>query len=132
MSDHERDTKDIEARLRISEERLRLAEASGIGMFELDLASDRLEWTPQVAVLLGLDSRIPGATLADWERVMFADDVPKVRAAIETAARTGRYHIGISRNASGWQPPLAFRKRPNRPRRDASCAMAARSLLRNH
>ena len=93
MSDHERDTKDIEARLRISEERLRLAEASGIGMFELDLASDRLEWTPQVAVLLGLDSRIPGATLADWERVMFADDVPKVRAAIETAARTGRYHV---------------------------------------
>jgi len=34
MSDHERDTKDLEARLRISEERLRLAEkASGIGMF---------------------------------------------------------------------------------------------------
>jgi PAS domain-containing protein len=69
MSDHARDTKDVEARLRISEERLRLLEAaSGIGMFELDLESDRSYCTPQVAVLFGLDSRIPGATLADWER----------------------------------------------------------------
>jgi PAS domain S-box-containing protein len=94
MSDHARDTKDVEARLRISEERLRLLEAaSGIGMFELDLESDRLDCTPQVAVLFGLDSRIPGATLADWERVMFTDDVPKVRAAIETAKRSGRYHV---------------------------------------
>jgi len=93
MSDHERDTKDLEARLRISEERLRLAEkASGIGMFELDLVSDRWEWTPQVAALFGLDSQIPGASFADWERVIFIDDVPKVRAAIETAARTGIYH----------------------------------------
>src|SRR6266478_3844482 len=66
MSDRERDTKDIEARLRISEERLRLAEtASGIGMFELDLVSDRWEWTPHVAVLFGLDSRIPGVLFAD-------------------------------------------------------------------
>ena len=93
MSDNERDTKDIEARLRISEERLRLAEtASGIGIFELDLVSDRWEWTPQVAELFGLNSGIPGASFADWERVIFTDDVPKVRAAIETAARTGSYH----------------------------------------
>ena len=46
MNDDERDTRDIEARLRTSEEQLRLAEAaSGIGMFELDLVSDRWEWT---------------------------------------------------------------------------------------
>ncbi len=94
MSDHARDTKDVEARLRISEERLRLVEASsGVGMFELELESNRLDCTPQVAVLFGFDSRIPGPTLADWERMIFADDVPKVRAAIETAVRTGRYHV---------------------------------------
>ena len=94
MNDDERDTRDIEARLRTSEERLRLAEAaSGIGMFELDLVSDRWEWTPQVAVLFGFDSQTPGASFADWERVIFIDDVPKVRAAIETAARTGIYHV---------------------------------------
>ncbi|MGA8057709.1 MAG: PAS domain S-box protein [Candidatus Binataceae bacterium] len=94
MNDDERDTRDIEARLRTSEERLRLAEAaSGIGMFELDLVSDRWEWTAQVAVLFGFDSQTPGASFADWERVIFIDDVPKVRAAIETAARTGIYHV---------------------------------------
>ena len=83
-----RHTKDIEARLRISEEWLRLAEADGgIGMFELDLVSDRWEWTPQVAELFGLNSGISGASLADWERVIFTDDVPKVRAAIETRGR---------------------------------------------
>ncbi len=93
MSDHARDIKDAEERLRISEERLRLAEAaSGIGIFELDLASDRLECTPQVAVLFGFGSEIPGATLADWEKVIFVDDVPKVRTAIETGSRTGTYH----------------------------------------
>jgi PAS domain S-box-containing protein len=96
MSDNERDTKDIkdiEARLRISEERLRLAEAAGgIGMFELDLVSDRWEWSPQVAVLFGFNSSIPGASFADWERAIFIDDVPKVCAAIETAVRTGIYH----------------------------------------
>src|SRR6185437_1078409 len=90
MNDGERDRREIEARLRISEERLRQAEAAGgIGMFELDLISDLWEWTPQVAVLFGLDSRSAGTSFADWERAIFVDDVPKVRAAIETAERTG-------------------------------------------
>ena len=93
MNDGERDRREIEARLRISEERLRQAEAAGgIGMFELDLISDLWEWTPQVAVLFGFDSRSAGTSFADWERAIFVDDVPKVRAAIETAERTGVYH----------------------------------------
>ena len=55
MNGNERGTRDIEARLRASEERLRLAEAaSGIGTFEMDLASDQWEWAAQVAVLLSL------------------------------------------------------------------------------
>ena len=76
--------RDIEARLRASEERLRLAEAaSGIAMFELDLVSNGWEWTPQIAALFGFDSRTPQPSFADWERVIFIDDVPKLRAAIE-------------------------------------------------
>jgi hypothetical protein len=71
-----------------------LAEAaSGVGTFELDLASDHWEWTSQVAVLFGFDPRIPKPSFTDWEQAIFIDDVPKVRAAIETATRTGIYHV---------------------------------------
>ena len=40
-------------------------EASGVGMFELDLVSDRWEWTPQVAVLFGFDPREPEPSFED-------------------------------------------------------------------
>jgi PAS domain S-box-containing protein len=94
MNENERDTKDIETRLLASEERLRLAEAaSGVGTFELDLESDHWEWTSQVAVLFGFDPRSPKPSFADWEPVIFVDDVPKLRAAIETATRTGNYNV---------------------------------------
>jgi PAS domain S-box-containing protein len=94
MNENERDKKDIETRLLASEERLRLAEAaSGVGTFELDLESDLWEWTSQVAVLFGFDSRTPKPSFADWEPAIFVDDVPKLRAAIETATRTGNYNV---------------------------------------
>ena len=83
MNEDERDPKEIEARLRQSDERLRRAEeASGVGTFELDLASARWEWTSQVAVLFGFDPRGPELSFEDLQRSIFADDVPKVRAAI--------------------------------------------------
>ena len=94
MNENERDTKDIETRLLASEERLRLAEAaSGVGTFELDLESDHWEWTSQVALLFGFDPRSPKPSFADWEPAIFVDDVPKLRAAIETATRTGNYNV---------------------------------------
>jgi PAS domain S-box-containing protein len=84
----------VEARLHASEERFRLAQmAGGIGTFELDLASNELAWTPQIAVLFGIDPHTPKSSFADWERAIFIDDVPKVRAAIETATRTGNYYV---------------------------------------
>ncbi|HTW89288.1 MAG TPA: PAS domain S-box protein [Candidatus Binataceae bacterium] len=94
MSEKERDTKDIEARLRTSEERLRLAEmASGVGAFELDLASGRWEWTAQLAGLFGFDPEEGIPAVAEWDRAVFGDDLPKVYAAIETAKRTGVYQV---------------------------------------
>jgi PAS domain S-box-containing protein len=77
-----------------AEEGLRLAElAVGIGAFELDLATDDWEWTPQVAALFGLNTRNPKRSFAQWERTIFIDDVPKVRGAIETAKQTGKYQV---------------------------------------
>jgi hypothetical protein len=88
---HDRDT--IEARLRASEERFRLAQmAGGIGTFDLDLRSNAWEWTPQTAALFGFDFRAPKPSFADWEQAIFIDDVPKVRAAIDAAQESGIYH----------------------------------------
>src|ERR1700720_568779 len=93
----------VEARLRASEERFRLAQmAGGIGIFELDLASNEWEWTPQIAVLFGFDPDTAAPSFADWLRVVFVDDVPKIRAAMETATRTGSYYVEFRvRHADG-------------------------------
>ena len=84
----------LEKQLHASEERFRLAQsAGGIGTFVLDLASNEWEWTRQVAELFGFGSHAPGTIFREWERAIFADDVPKVRAALEAAARTGTYYV---------------------------------------
>ena len=71
-------------------ERLRLAEAaSGIGTFEMDLASRTIEWGPQVASLFGLDPAKADNKFAAWERVIFIDDVPKIHAAFDEARQHG-------------------------------------------
>jgi PAS domain S-box-containing protein len=77
---------------RLSEEQRRLAEVStGIGAFELDLAAGRWVTTPQVAVLFGLAPDPSRRSFAEWafaecERVIFPDDLLKLRAAIAPAA----------------------------------------------
>ncbi|HZK89386.1 MAG TPA: ATP-binding protein [Stellaceae bacterium] len=90
-SDYPRDR--IERRLRATEERFRLAQAAGgIGWFEWDLSSDEWEWTQPVARLFGFGANGPGRSFADWERTIFADDAPKVRAAVAAAVETGSYY----------------------------------------
>src|ERR1700691_5504311 len=94
MNEKERDPKNLEAPLRGSEERLRLAEeASGVGTFELDLVSDHWEWTPQVNILFGFGLGSPKSSFAELEEAIFVDDVPKLHAAIETARQSGIYHV---------------------------------------
>ena len=71
---------------RLSEEQLRLAEATtGIGAFELDLASGQWVTTPQVAVLFGFAPDASRRSFAEWEHVIFPDDLLKLRAAIAPA-----------------------------------------------
>lgn len=79
-----------ESPVRLSEEQLRLAEASsGIGAFEFDLMTNGWITTPQVAVLFGFDPAAPPSAFADWQTVIFADDRPKLRAVLQTAIETG-------------------------------------------
>ena len=71
-------------------ERVHFAEqAGGIATFEIDLRSNEWTWTPQMAVLFGFAADAAKPSMAELERVIFADDVPKLRAAVESAARTG-------------------------------------------
>ncbi|MGH6980435.1 MAG: PAS domain S-box protein, partial [Stellaceae bacterium] len=69
--------------------------ASNSGTFRLDFQNERWEWTPQIAVLLGLDPGTTGGRFADWEKAVFADDVGKLRAAIKSATAGGTLYVEL-------------------------------------
>ena len=76
-----------------AEERLRIAEsASGIGTFEMEVASGRLVWSEQLTTLFGLEENAE-PSLAALESVIFVDDVPKLRAALDEASRSGSWQV---------------------------------------
>jgi hypothetical protein len=94
MSKDPQATKSLEANLHGSEEQLRLAEeASGVGTFELDLATDHWKCSEQVVLLFSGDAQSQVSSFADVERAIFVDDVPKLHAAIEEATRRGIYKV---------------------------------------
>jgi PAS domain S-box-containing protein len=69
------------------DERLRLIlRASGSGAWELDLASGRLDWSPEVFALLGLDPRHDNLESA-WLEVVHPRDQDSARAAMRQARR---------------------------------------------
>ncbi len=81
------------ARLHLSEEQQRLLAAIvGTGAFEFDLMSHGLLATQQVAVLFGFDPATPRPSLADWEAAIFTDDLPKLRAELESARTNGVFN----------------------------------------
>ncbi|MGA3401170.1 MAG: PAS domain S-box protein [Acetobacteraceae bacterium] len=96
MSQSRQDEAGTASRGRLSEEQLRLAEAStGIGAFEFDLSANRWVTTPQVAVLFGCDPAMTTEEFASWEQAIFVDDRLKLRAAMETAGDTGSCNVEV-------------------------------------
>src|SRR3984893_18580885 len=94
MNEEKQDLSSPEDRAQALVERLRLGEAaSGIGTFELDLASNQWEWSPQAALLFGLDPDNAPSQFEQWQRTVFVDDVPKIRAALEAAQKSGKYYV---------------------------------------
>jgi PAS domain S-box-containing protein len=76
------------------EDRLRLVEAaSGIGAFELDLASKEWTWSPLVAALFGLDDNAAPTNFAEWYRTIFVDDAANIRSAMEAAKQSGAFYV---------------------------------------
>jgi PAS domain S-box-containing protein len=89
MPKTERD-EEYKERLRASEERLRLGEiAGGIATFEYDYANSSWNWSAQAAAIFGLDEQ----RFDHWEKAVFFDDAPKIRAAAEAAKQSGNFYV---------------------------------------
>src|ERR1700688_3793363 len=89
MTNIDRD-EEYKERLRASEERLRLGEIAGeIATVEYDYASGAWNWSAQAAAIFGRDEQ----ELDHWEKAVFFDDVPKIRAAAEAAKQSGNFYV---------------------------------------
>jgi PAS domain S-box-containing protein len=88
------ENRDLEYRIRASEERLRLAEsAGGIATFELDLVSRLWDFSPHATSLFGFGGQSPKRSLWSWEKAVFFDDVPKIHSAIDAVAQSGSFYV---------------------------------------
>jgi PAS domain S-box-containing protein len=75
------------AALRESEERLRLAQLrTGIGIWDSDLRTGRMTWTPELGAIFGVE---PGAvtSYADFRKRVHPDDISAVEANRDAAIR---------------------------------------------
>ncbi|MBK1723584.1 hybrid sensor histidine kinase/response regulator [Thiocystis violacea] len=83
----------LEARLNDQTQRLQLAtDSAGIGIWEWDPLSDRLDWDAQTQRLCGLESDAPESggfrgRLDDWIHCMHPSDQPVARALVEDSLR---------------------------------------------
>jgi len=80
-----------EERVRVSEERLRLAQwAARIGTFDLNLRTGVDNWTPETEALYGLPAGGFGGTLTAFENLIHPDDREKIIELTKELMRTGR------------------------------------------
>jgi PAS domain S-box-containing protein len=83
------DLKMTEAALRVSEERLALAQrAAGIGVFDWDVPSGKVTWTEEQERLFGLEKGTFGEDFSSWEAAVLPEDLePSNKAIAEALAR---------------------------------------------
>lgn len=94
MSEKKRKNQLGQPKVSTSNETLRRAEAaSAIGAFEFDLASKQWVWTPQVAVLFGLDPQSAPSQFNEWLPAVFPDDALKISSALETSKSSGSFYV---------------------------------------
>ena len=86
--------KEAELALQSAGERLRLAaEAAGIGVWEIDLASGDVHWDAEMRQTYGAGSELDSTGLqALWRERVLPEDLPEARQRlVEAFARVGRY-----------------------------------------
>ncbi len=80
--------KESERAVRRANERLELAQrASGAGMWDWDVPAKRLEWSPRMFELFGLDPRKTAASFKAWEVILHPEDRKLAAARIAQALR---------------------------------------------
>jgi len=76
------------------EQLLRIAEAAAeIATFTLDPGTGAWQWSPHAAILFGLERPSSFGPLPDWQRTVFFDDLPKIKAAVQAARETGALDV---------------------------------------
>ena len=77
----------VDATLRESEERLRLAQLkTGVGIWELNLGTGKVAWSPELAAIFGLEPEAM-KSYADFRARVHPDDVSGVERARDAAVR---------------------------------------------
>ena len=81
----------VEAELLASEGRLQLAkQAAGFGVWDWDLKTNVISWSPEMFKVLGIDPATPAGHLyGSWIQAIHADDRAKADAVARASARTG-------------------------------------------
>jgi len=75
----------IEARLKVSDERLRLAlDSTQIGIFEWQVVVGQVYYSPGLWALLGYEHSHMPATIETWQALVHPDDLPLYRRRTET------------------------------------------------
>lgn len=83
--------KQAEGALRQVNERLDMAQrAAGVGVWDWDVTTGRIEWSSQMFELFGLDSAESGASYEAWRAVLHPDDREEAGARINRALEEHR------------------------------------------
>ena len=68
------DRRQTEEPLRITERRLKLPHASGLGVWEMDLKTGKSNWSKELFKIYGIQSDLEGLTLQQWAQRIHPDD----------------------------------------------------------
>jgi PAS domain S-box-containing protein len=132
------DKRTAEEAVRVSEERLRLAQqAARIGTFERNIRTGVVSWTPEMESLYGLPPGGFGQTRRAFENLIHPDDRVRVMELVDCALKTGEQTTGewrvlwpdggIHWIAGRWQ---AFMDESGKPFRVVGANMDVTSLKR--
>ena len=100
--------KNAEENLQRALERLALAQRSaGAGVWDWDMTTDELEWSPELFHLFGLDPAHDRASFEKWRHIMHVDDRDaadeRVRKAVENHIRLeNEYRISLPSGEVRW------------------------------
>ncbi len=83
----------VEAALRKSEERLRLAhQIAHVGTFEWDIKNNINMWSPEIEALYGLKPGTFEGTYEDWAKRVHPDDLPEAERQARESLESGELH----------------------------------------